>query len=64
MRPDDLLGSGTISGPEFTARGSMLEQNMGGKQKIRLVNGNERLFLLDGEETRIEGFAERKHMGS
>lgn len=55
MRPGDLLGSGTISGPGFTARGSMLEQNMGGRRGIGLVNGNERLFLLDGDEIRIEG---------
>ncbi|KAJ6186514.1 Fumarylacetoacetase [Penicillium mononematosum] len=55
MRPGDLLGSGTISGEEDTARGSLLEQNKGGKQTIRLNGGEERKFLQDGDTITIVG---------
>jgi len=55
MRPGDLLGSGTISGEDASSRGSLLEQNLGGKQKIQLSNGQERMFLADGDTVNIYG---------
>jgi len=56
MRPGDLLGSGTISGTDERSRGSLLEQNMGGKAVIKLADGQERKFLADGDTVRITGF--------
>lgn len=63
LHPGDLLGSGTISGTESTARGSMLEQNLGGKQKIKLANGEERMFLEDGDTVTIEGVCGMEDFG-
>lgn len=63
LLPGDLLGSGTISGPDKTSRGSLLEATEGGRAPIRLPSGEERRFLEDGDEivlkaqARREGFA-------
>ena len=51
----DLLGSGTISGPEKHQYGSMLELCWGGKEPIELPNGEERKFLLDGDSIILRG---------
>jgi fumarylacetoacetase len=44
-----MLGSGTISGTEKHQYGSMLELCWGGKEPIKLPNGEERKFLVDGD---------------
>lgn len=51
----DLLGSGTISGKEQSARGSLLEQNENGKKEIGLAGMEVRKFLRDGDEVTIHG---------
>jgi fumarylacetoacetase len=53
MHPGDLLGSGTISGPEEDARGCMLELTWRGTNPVQLPDGTERKFLLDGDELTI-----------
>ena len=50
LRPGDLLGSGTISGPTPDSLGSMLEITQGGKNPISLPTGETRAFLDDGDE--------------
>ena len=50
LNPGDLMGTGTISGPDMASTGSMLEASLGGKQPIRLESGEERTFLADGDE--------------
>ena len=50
LRPGDLLGSGTISGPTPDSLGSMLELTQGGKTPIALPGGETRVFLEDGDE--------------
>ncbi|SFV17163.1 fumarylacetoacetate hydrolase [Methylobacterium sp. 174MFSha1.1] len=63
LRPGDLLGTGTLSGPDPDTRGSLLETTRGGKAPIRLGTGEERRFLEDGDEViltahgRRDGFA-------
>ncbi|MEM7026573.1 MAG: fumarylacetoacetase, partial [Pseudomonadota bacterium] len=57
MNTGDLLGSGTISGPEKEQRGSLLELTWGGKEPITLDNGEERKFLEDGDQVTLTGFA-------
>ena len=42
LRNGDLFGSGTLSGPRRSRRGSLLELTQGGKQPIRLSNGETR----------------------
>jgi fumarylacetoacetase len=48
VRPGDLFGSGTISGPEREQRGSLLELSWGGQEPFR-VGDDERAFLEDGD---------------
>mgnify|MGYP000350828953 CR=1 FL=1 len=58
MRTGDLLGSGTISGPEKSAYGSMLEMTVGGKETITLDDGNTRTFIEDGDTLTLHGYAQ------
>ena len=55
MRVGDLLGSGTISGPEKHNRGSLLERSWGGKEPFALADGNVRSFVDDGDTLTLEG---------
>ena len=57
MRVGDLLGSGTISGPEASQRGSLLELSWGGKEPVTLETGEERSFLEDGDTLELHGVA-------
>lgn len=50
LNPGDLLGSGTISGPEPASAGSLLESTEGGKRAIALPTGEQRHFLQEGDE--------------
>ena len=58
MRPGDLLGSGTISGPTKEARGCMLELTWRGTEPIDLPDGTQRRFLLDGDELTIRAWCQ------
>jgi fumarylacetoacetase len=57
LRPADLFGSGTISGPAADSFGSLLEITQGGSQPITLPTGEARTFLADGDEIVISAFA-------
>lgn len=57
MRVGDLLGSGTISGPKKSERGSLLELSWGGKEPIELDAGGTRSFIEDGDTLTIRGQA-------
>ena len=57
MRVGDLLGSGTISGPEKQNRGSLLELSWGGKEPLTLDTGETRAFLEDGDTLALHGAA-------
>ncbi|HEY9063637.1 MAG TPA: fumarylacetoacetase, partial [Burkholderiaceae bacterium] len=55
----DLLGSGTQSGPQDGQGGSLLELSHGGKQPLRLPNGETRTFLVDGDTVILRAYCER-----
>merc|ERR1719384_2377545 len=55
MRPGDLLASGTISGPEPSSFGSMLELSWRGSKPVPLSDGGERKFLQDGDTVIMTG---------
>lgn len=57
MRVGDLLGSGTISGPERDHRGSLLELSWGGKEPFTLDTGETRSFVNDGDTLSLKGAA-------
>jgi fumarylacetoacetase len=46
----DLMGSGTVSGPEPESWASLLELSKGSRERITLPNGETRAFLDDGDE--------------
>ncbi|XP_016648719.1 PREDICTED: fumarylacetoacetase [Prunus mume] len=54
LRPGDLLGTGTISGPEPESYGCLLELTWNGQKQLSL-NGTPRKFLEDGDEVIISG---------
>lgn len=58
MNAGDLLGSGTISGPEKSQRGSLLELSWGGKEPITLKDGSSRSFVEDGDTLTLTGHAQ------
>ncbi|WP_420607597.1 fumarylacetoacetase [Novosphingopyxis sp.] len=57
LRPGDLLGTGTISGPNDDSLGSLMEMSKGGKEPITLPNGETRGFLEDGDEIILKATA-------
>ncbi len=67
--PGDLLASGTISGPEKSSRGCLLELtwdglDSSGKPKprapISLPTGEARTFLADGDEVIMKAYCQRE----
>ena len=59
LQPGDLFGSGTLSGPTPEQGGSLLELSLGGKQTVKLPNGEERTFMQDGDTIILRGHCER-----
>lgn len=59
LQPGDLLGSGTLSGPERSQAGSLLELTNGGKEPFTLPGGETRTFLQDGDTLVLAGWCER-----
>ena len=49
LQPGDLLGTGTISAPEESGFGSLLETTNGGRKPLALPSGETRRFLEDGD---------------
>jgi fumarylacetoacetase len=58
LRPGDLLGSGTVSGPDKSERGCLLELTWRGKDPIALPSGEHRSFLENGDEVVMRGWCE------
>ena len=58
MNVGDLLGSGTISGPEKHQRGSLLEISWNGAEPIELPGGVKRTFLEDGDSLVMRGWCQ------
>jgi fumarylacetoacetase len=55
LRSGDLLGSGTISGPDRDQRGSLIELSWNGAEPIELPGGATRTFLEDGDTVVLRG---------
>jgi fumarylacetoacetase len=58
MNVGDLLGSGTISGPEKDQRGSLLEIAWNGSEPAELAGGVTRAFLEDGDSLAMRGWCQ------
>lgn len=59
LRPGDLLGTGTQSGPTPAEAGSLLELSMGGSQPIRIGGEESRTFLEDGDGVTLRAWCEK-----
>lgn len=60
LRPGDLLGTGTLSGPTSGEEGALLESTEGGKKPIALPDGETRTFLENGDAVVMRGWCERE----
>ena len=60
LQAGDLLGSGTLSGPESHQLAAMLEITQGGKIPLTLPNGEQRVFLEDGDQVTLRGWCASK----
>jgi fumarylacetoacetase len=59
LKPGDLFGSGTLSGPTPSEAGSLLELTAGGKRQIELSSGETRSFLCDWDRVILRAWCER-----
>lgn len=59
LRPGDLLGTGTLSGPTPEQAGALIELTQGGKQPLTLPDGSQRTYLIDGDEVLLRGWCEK-----
>ncbi len=69
LRTGDLLGSGTVSGPEKESRGCLMELTWDGefgkpvpggqRTPLKLPTGEERVFLADGDEVQMRAYCQR-----
>jgi fumarylacetoacetase len=60
LQPGDLIGTGTISGPDRDSCGSILEMTLGGRHPVVLASGEERRFLEDGDEVILRARGRRE----
>ncbi len=58
MNTGDLLGSGTISGPNKTEYGSLLELSWAGREPFTLDTGETRSFIEDNDTLTLRGAAQ------
>jgi fumarylacetoacetase len=59
LRPGDLLGTGTLSGPNPGQAAALIEITHGGKNPIQLPNGEKRTFLEDGDTVILRGWCQK-----
>jgi len=59
LRPGDLFGSGTQSGPTPAEAGSLVELSKGGTQALPIGKDEQRTFLEDGDTVIFRGWCER-----
>ena len=58
LRPGDLLATGTISGPETSSEGCLLEKQTA--EPLRLPSGESRSFLEDGDQVTFRAYCQRE----
>ncbi|PKP51096.1 MAG: fumarylacetoacetase [Bacteroidetes bacterium HGW-Bacteroidetes-12] len=56
----DMMASGTISGNDESAYGSMLEISWKGTKSVKMNDGSERKFILDNDTVIMRGYAEKE----
>ncbi|MEP7197717.1 MAG: fumarylacetoacetase [Saprospiraceae bacterium] len=61
MQVGDFCASGTISGPDSSSFGSMLELAWKGTKPITLSDGTSRTFIQDGDVVRMNAYAQNEN---
>jgi fumarylacetoacetase len=59
LRPGDLFGSGTQSGPTPAEAGSLVELSQGGTAPLQIGTDEKRTFLEDGDRVIFRGWCEK-----
>lgn len=59
LRPGDLIGTGTQSGPEPSEAAALIELTQGGKLPVTLPNGDTRTFLEDGDTVSLRAWCSK-----
>jgi fumarylacetoacetase len=59
LQAGDLLGSGTLSGPTLDQAGALIELTQGGKTPLQFANGEQRVYLEDGDTVVLRGWCEK-----
>jgi fumarylacetoacetase len=59
LRPGDLLGSGTISGPERSEAGALMELARNASEPVTLSTGEQRSYVEDGDAIILRGYCEK-----
>jgi len=59
LQAGDLLGSGTLSGPTLDQAGALIEITQGGKNPVQFANGEQRVYLEDGDAVVLRGWCEK-----
>lgn len=62
IQAGDIMASGTISGTAADSFGSMLELSWKGTKPIKLSDGTERIFLLDGDTVIMRAFCQKNDL--
>jgi fumarylacetoacetase len=57
VRAGDVIGSGTVSGPDPGSQGCLLELTEGGSRPLRLPDGTTRAWLEDGDTLVVRAWA-------
>lgn len=60
VRVGDMLASGTISGKDKSAYGSMLEISWAGSQAVSMSDGSTRIFIQDQDTVNMRGHAQKE----
>jgi fumarylacetoacetase len=59
LREGDLLGSGTISGPERSSAGALMELARNATEPVTLTTGEQRSYVEDGDAIILRGYCEK-----
>jgi fumarylacetoacetase len=59
LRAGDLLGSGTISGPEKSEAGALMELARNASEPVTLSTGEKRTYVEDGDAIILRGYCEK-----
>lgn len=59
LRPGDLFGSGTLSGPAAGEAAALIEMTQGGMHPIAFADGETRTWLEDGDRVTLRGWCEK-----